>query len=112
MIYSDDSKGYSMQEYRDHLKEHGYVLIKNFLSPDVLELCKSFLDLTLVHDMRTAESNPYLRGNVQEIRPSIFADSILLAYKNQIESIFDTEMIPSYIFVREYMKGSELMPHR
>ena len=57
-----------MQEYRDHLKEHGYVLIKNFLTPDALELCKSFLDLTLVHDMRTPETNPYLRGDVQLIR--------------------------------------------
>ena len=103
---------FAMQEYRDHLKEHGYVLIKNFLTPDVLELCKSFLDLSLVHDMRTPESNPYLYGDVYEIGDNIFADSILLAYKNPIEVIFNTEMIPSYIFIREYMRGSELMTHR
>jgi hypothetical protein len=102
-----------MQEYRDHLKEHGYVLIKNFLSPDTLELAKAFLDLTVTSNLREKESNPgYLSGNVEYIHPNIFADSMLLAYKNPIEAIFETEMIPSYIFFRQYHKGSSLKIHR
>lgn len=101
-----------MQKQRAHLKKHGYVLIKNFMSAETLELCKCFLDLTLAHNMRKPETNPYLAGKIFEILPSIFADSLLLAYKDRIEKIFESEMIPSYIFIREYMKGSELMAHR
>jgi hypothetical protein len=96
----------------DHLKEHGYVLIKNFMSPDMIELCKSFLDLSVVSGLRKPETNPYLTGDVEQILPNIFVDSILLAYMNRIESLFETEMIPSYIFLREYLKGSELLTHR
>lgn len=102
-----------MQEYRDHLKEHGYVLIKNFISPDALEMCKSFLDLSVSSNLRELESNPgYLLGSVEYIHPNIFADSMLLAYKNSIESIFETELIPSYIFFRQYHKDSSLRIHR
>ena len=101
-----------MQEYQDLLQKNKYVLIKNFLSPDMIELCKSFLDMSLVSNIRAHESNPYLVGDVEEILPNIFVDSILLAYKNQIESLFNTEMIPSYIFLREYKRGSELLCHR
>jgi hypothetical protein len=107
------ARNFIMQEYHDHLKEHGYVLVKNFLSPDVLELCKSFLDLSMASGMRHQEINPgYLFGDVEHIEPNIFADSILLAYKNAIEAIFQTELVPSYIFVRQYHKDSSLVIHR
>ena len=101
-----------MREQIDHLKEHGYVLIKNFMAPDMIELCKSFLDLSVASGLRKPETNPYLTGDIEQILPNIFVDSILLAYKNRIESLFDVEMIPSYIFLREYLKGSELLIHR
>ena len=78
----------------DHLKEHGYVLIKNFMPPDMIELCKSFLDLSIANGLRKPETNPYLTGDIEQILPNIFVDSILLAYKNRIESLFGTEMIP------------------
>ena len=101
-----------MQDYRNKLKDNGYVLIKNFLSPEIVQICKSFLDLSISSGLRQPESNPYLTGNVELISPNIFADSILLAYKNTIEDLFDTEMIPSYIFFRQYHTGSELKIHR
>ena len=102
-----------MKNTRKHLKKHGYVLIKNFLSPDALELAKAFLDLSVSSNIRTLELNPgYLEGQIEFIEPNIFADSMLLAYKNTIESIFETELIPSYIFLRQYHKDSLLRIHR
>lgn len=102
-----------MQEYHDHFKEHGYVLIKNFIHPEVLEMCKSFLDLSIATGMVQREINPgYLIGDVDLIQPNIFADSILLAYKNTMESIFQTELVPSYIFLRRYHQDSSLVIHR
>lgn len=101
-----------MQEYREQLKEHGFVLIKNFLSPEILQICKSFLDLSISSGLRSHEANPYLVGNVEQILPNIFADSILLAYNNTIKDLFQSEMIPSYVFFRQYYQGSELKIHR
>ena len=102
-----------MQVDRNCLKEHGYVLIKNFMSPEVIQICKSFLDLTMVRpELRKPESNPYLTGDITQILPTIFADSILLAYMNRISDIFEAELIPSYIFFRHYDYGSELKIHR
>lgn len=101
-----------MQQYRDHLKQHGYVLIKNFLSPEIVQICKSFLDLSITSGLRDQETNPYLNGRVEQILPNIFADSILLAYNNTIQDLFQAEMIPSYIFFRQYHTGSELKIHR
>lgn len=98
---------------RDHLKEHGYVLIKNFMSPEVIQICKSFLDLTHAQpELRKPETNPYLSGDITQIMPTVFADSILLAYMTRISEIFDAELIPSYIFFRHYNKGSELKIHQ
>jgi len=101
-----------MQEYQTHLKEHGYVLIKDFFSAEVIQICKSFLDLSFTHDLRRPETNPYLNGKITQILPSIFADSILLAYLPAVQEIFETELIPSYIFFREYSTGASLKPHR
>ena len=101
-----------MQEYQAHLKEHGFVLIKDFFTPDVIQLCKSFLDLSFSHGLRKPESNPYLEGEITQILPSIFANSILLAYTPLLEQIFEAELIPSYIFFREYGRGSSLKIHR
>ena len=101
-----------MKQQRAHLKKHGYVLIKKFLSPEIVQICKSFLDLSVSSGLRKPETNPYLDGQIEQILPNIFADSILLAYKNTIQDIFDTEMIPSYIFFRQYYNGSELKIHR
>ena len=101
-----------MQDYQNHLKEHGYVLVKDFFTPDVVQICKSFLDLSFSHKLRKPESNPYLEGEITQILPSIFADSILLAYLPVVEEIFDAEMIPSYVFFREYKRGSSLKIHR
>lgn len=98
---------------KEHLKEHGYVLIKNFMSPEVIQICKSFLDLTLVNpSLRSSETNPYLTGEIVQILPTIFADSILLAYMTRISEIFEAELIPSYVFFRHYGQGSELKIHR
>lgn len=101
-----------MEKERAHLKEHGFVLIKNFMNADMIEVCKSFLDLSISSGIRTNESNPYLTGKIEYINPNIFVDSILLAYKNKIQNIFDTEMIPSYVFFREYFEGSALKVHK
>ena len=101
-----------MLEYQTHLKEHGFVLIKDFFTPDVIQLCKSFLDLSFSYGLRKPESNPYLEGEITQILPSIFANSILLAYTPLLEQIFEAELIPSYIFFREYGRGSSLKIHR
>jgi len=101
-----------MKTARKHLKKHGYVLIKNFLSPEVIQICKSFMDVSQVSNIKTVEANPYLIGNVDHYQPTIFADSMLLAYKNKVQDIFNTELIPSYVFFRQYYTGSELKIHR
>jgi hypothetical protein len=102
-----------MEEIRAHLKEHGYVLIKNFMSPETVQLCKSFLDLSMSCGLRREEINiGYLLGRIEYIEPNVFADSVLLAYKNKVESIFETELVPSYIFIRQYHEGSSLVIHR
>lgn len=101
-----------MEKERAQLKEHGFVLIKNFMNADMIEACKSFLDLSISSGIRVSETNPRIIGKTEYISPNIFADSILLAYKNKIQNIFDTEMIPSYIFFREYFEGAELLTHR
>jgi hypothetical protein len=37
---------------------------------------------------------------------------MLLAYKNKVQDIFNTELIPSYVFFRQYYTDSELKIHR
>jgi hypothetical protein len=101
-----------MQDARDQLKEHGYVLIKNFMSPEIIQICKSFLDLSISSGLHKPETNPYLIGEIDQILPNIFVDSILLAYLNTVQDLFQTEIIPSYVFFRQYYKDSELLIHR
>lgn len=93
------------------LRERGYILVKNFLTPEVIMLYKSFCDISFGADLRKHESSDYLVGDIHSITKNVFDDSVLLAYQAQAEKFFQRKMIPSYIFTREYFDGSYLKIH-
>jgi hypothetical protein len=63
--------------------------------------------------MRRVETGIYLDGDIEAVEDNPFDDSMLLYYKDFAEKIFEVpELIPSYIYHREYYKGSELLIHR
>lgn len=93
------------------LRDRGYILVKNFLSEDVIRLYKSFCDLSYGANLRTHETSDYLVGDIHSISKNPFDDSVLLAYQPMAEKYFQRKMIPSYIFTREYFDGSYLKIH-
>lgn len=96
---------------RRKLRKHGYVLVRNFLSPEVVELYKGMIDLSYTQNIRRPERADVLVGDIEAINKNIFDDMILLYKKDHVEKLFGVSMIPSYIFTREYFKGSELLIH-
>ena len=49
-----------MASYRAEFEKNGFVKIKNVLSPEIIELYKSFIDISHLDDMRRRETGPYL----------------------------------------------------
>jgi hypothetical protein len=100
-------------DYKAQFEKNGFVKIKNVLSPEIIELYKSFIDISHTKDMRRIETGTYLGGDIQNVDHNVLDDSILLYCKHIIEKIWGIEdMVPSYAFSREYFRGSELKLHR
>jgi hypothetical protein len=107
------SSDYDFESLREEFKKNGFVKIKGILSPEIIELYKSCIDITLLKEMRTTEDNTYLSGRTESVSHNIFDDSILLYCKHIVEKIWGIDdMIPSYAFSREYYPGSALLVHR
>jgi hypothetical protein len=99
---------------REHFEKYGFVKIKNVLTPEIIELYKSFIDITQTSDtLREVETGSNLTGNIERVAHNIFDDSILLYCKHLTEQIWGIDdMVPSYAYSREYYHGSELLVHR
>ena len=97
---------------RKQLRKHGYVLVRNFLSPELIELYKGLIDLSYGSNLRDPERASVLIGNIDKILKNTLDDTVLLYKKDHVEKLFGVPMIPSYIFTREYFKGSELLIHK
>lgn len=106
----DDTK---LASLREDFEKNGFVKIEGVLTPEIIELYKSFIDISILKEMRTGEDSPYLHGKTEMAVANIFDDSILLYCKHIVEKIWGIEdMVPSYAFSREYFPGSELLVHR
>lgn len=104
---------FDYETLREDFKKNGFVKLKGVLSPEIIELYKSFIDITKLKGMRDEETGPYLKGMIESVPHNIFDDSILLHCKHIIEQIWGIEnMVPSYAYSREYYPGSELLVHR
>lgn len=104
---------YDYESLRKDFEKNGFVKIKGVLSPEIIELYKSFIDISILAQMREAEDSSYLRGKTESVTHNIFDDSIMLYCKHVVEKIWGIEdMVPSYSFSREYFPGSELLVHR
>lgn len=106
---------YDYESLKKDFEKNGFVKIKGVLSPEIIELYKSFIDITKLkaETFREPESGQYLTGDIERVDHNIFDDSILLYCKHIIEKIWGIEdMVPSYAYSREYYKGSELLIHR
>jgi len=102
-----------MASYRAEFEKNGFVKIKNVLSPEIIELYKSFIDISHLDDMRRRETGPYLGGDIQSVDGNVLDNSILLYCKHIVEKIWATDnMVPSYAYSREYFRGAELKNHR
>jgi hypothetical protein len=100
-------------DYKAQFEKNGFVKIKNVLSPEIIELYKSFIDISHIKNMRQVETGEFIDGNIQLVYPNFLDDSILLYCKHIIEKIWGIDdMVPSYAFSREYFRGSELKIHR
>lgn len=98
---------------RKDFEKNGFVKLKGVLTSEIIELYKSFIDITKLKNMRDEESSPYLRGRTESIPHNVFDDSILLYCKHIVEKIWGIDdMVPSYAYSREYFPGSELLVHR
>jgi hypothetical protein len=99
--------------YKDEFEKNGFVKIKGVLSPEIIELYKSFIDITQLKEMRKPEFGTYLDGNIESVEHNILDDSLLLHCKHIIEKVWGIpDMVPSYAYSREYYHGSELKIHR
>ncbi len=99
--------------YRADFEKNGFVKLKGVLTPEIIELYKSFIDISHLNEMRKPESSDYLAGNIESIANNPLDDSILLYCKYIVENIWGIEdMVPSYAYSREYYRGSELKVHR
>lgn len=99
--------------YRYQFKKHGFVRIKNLLSPETLNLYKAWLDLSHAPGIRSPETGDYLGGNIDFIASNPLDDAILLQYMHLVEQVWGIKnMVPSYAYSREYFRGSELKIHR
>lgn len=96
---------------RRQLRKNGFCIVRNFFDKNTLNLYKSFMDLTHLYELRRDETSYVLHGKVDEITKNPFDDAILLAYQSQVEKYFNRDMIPSYIFTREYYEGASLDIH-
>lgn len=102
----------SYSKYRKAFQKNGFVRIKNVLTPEILELYKSWIDISY-SGMRSEETSSYLSGPIHAVMPNPMDDSLLLYCKHVAEGVFGVDdLIPSYAYSREYFKGSELMIHR
>lgn len=99
--------------YRADFEKNGFVKLKGVLTPEIIELYKSFIDMTLFHGMRRPESSDYLAGDIEAVDCNPLDDSILLYCKHIAENLWGIDnMVPSYAYSREYRRGSELKVHR
>ena len=104
---------YDYESLRSDFEKNGFVKIKGALSPEIIELYKSFIDLSHFDGPRQPESGPYLRGPIESVGCNVFDNSILLYCKHIVEKIWGIDdMVPSYAYSREYYRGSELLVHR
>lgn len=102
-----------LASYQAEFKKNGFVKIKNVLSPEIIELYKSFIDISHLDDMRRRETGPYLGGDIQSVAENVLDNSILLYCKHIIEKIWEIDdLVPSYAYSREYFPGAELKNHR
>ena len=77
-----------MASYQAEFKKNGFVKIKNVLSPEIIELYKSFIDISHLIDMRNIETGTYLVGNIQSVSDNVLDSSILLYCKHIVEKIY------------------------
>ena len=90
-------------DYKAQFEKNGFVKIKNVLSPEIIELYKSFIDISHLIDMRKIETGTYLAGNIQSVAENVLDSSILLYCKHIIEKIWEIDdLVPSYAYSREY----------
>jgi hypothetical protein len=102
-----------MASYQAEFKKNGFVKIKNVLSPEIIELYKSFIDISHTSEMRNIETGKFLAGNIQSVDGNVLDNSILLYCKHIVEKIWGIDdMVPSYAYSREYFNGAELKNHQ
>jgi hypothetical protein len=100
-------------DYKAQFEKNGFVKIKNVLSPEIIEMYKSFIDISHLKNMRNVETGEYIDVDIQNVDHNVLDDSILLYCQHIIEKIWGIDgMVPSYAFSREYFQGSELKLHR
>lgn len=96
----------------DNLEKHGFMLVKNFLSPEVLKMCKSFLHIADVCNAKLIESETILHGRTEAYFRSVFMDALLLTYLPKLREFFKADIRPAYSYVRQYFNGSSIGIHR
>lgn len=85
------------------------VAIKNFVDVSTIKIISRYLQNKII----CGDWNEKVSNKITKL--SCYADplteSLLIEYKNKVESICSKELLPTYSFVRIYQPGEGLIPH-
>jgi len=91
-------------------KDFKYKLIKNFLTPEELELGKSFYHLEHKKNTTCFDTEQNNNGNFWMYGDS-FTETFMMKKLKKMEEETGLELLPTYAFTRFYTFNADLKPH-
>ena len=107
-----------MNNYAETFKEQGYVLVKNFITPEVADYLFEYLRFSSHAIVMGGTNKVAIQGDEQV--PGSFGsrhgdlafDSLMKHMRPKMEEVTGLELFPTYTYTRLYRPGNELKAHR
>jgi hypothetical protein len=98
-----------MKKLNDFFNENGYVIVKDFISTDILQSHYHYL-LDMYKEGKMSVDKNQVVGNLT-LRDDIVFDTLLSKMRPLISKVVDKELWPTYAFTRLYRNGEKLKKH-
>jgi len=106
-------------EARESFYTNGYIHLQDFISEEVLYLMQNSCNI-IFNENSSISTSEWDQANIitpsnnkisNGLYGSVIGDSLLLYLNNTYSTILDKQLLPTYSYLRKYVKGNDLKPH-
>lgn len=94
----------------DEYATHGYVIMRNVLSPELRLFAKEYMDMSYRSGRMSKSSHPLVFGQHEEYA-AVFSETLLARLRPFVEESIRDDVVPTYSFWRIYQRGAKLGKH-